>query len=76
MAVLVGASGLAWTIVVIVLIVLFLLWLYCLADILLRRDHGIGWKILWALVTIVLAPIAIPVYLIFVRGRGQPEAAT
>jgi hypothetical protein len=70
-AVLVAASAVAWTIVVIVLIVLFLLWLYCLFDIVVvRKEHGVGWKILWCLATIVLAPIAIPVYLLFARRHA------
>jgi hypothetical protein len=70
-----GASVLVWTIVVIALVVLFLLWLYCLFDIVVRRDHGIGWKTVWSLVTIVAAPVAIPVYLLFARHHAAADAA-
>jgi Phospholipase_D-nuclease N-terminal len=71
-AALVGAGWLAWTIAVLALIVLFVLWLYCLVDIVTSGERGIGSKILWSLVTIVAAPLAIPVYLLFARSHSTP----
>jgi hypothetical protein len=62
-------SAFVWIVIVAVLVVLFVLWLYCLFDVLVRADVGAGAKAVWALALIVLAPLAIVAYLVFGRRR-------
>jgi hypothetical protein len=65
-------SAFGWIVIVAVLVVLFVLWLYCLFDVLVRPDLGGGAKAVWALALIVLAPFAIVAYVLFGRVRRRP----
>jgi hypothetical protein len=65
-----GAFG--WIIVVILLLALAVAWIYCLFALVVDRSISIGGKVLWALALIVLAPIAIPAFLI---SRRRPAPA-
>jgi Phospholipase_D-nuclease N-terminal len=62
-------STLGWILTIVVLTIAFMLWLYCLVEIVARRDLGAGAKLVWALFLIVLAPLAIVAYLLFGRAR-------
>jgi hypothetical protein len=63
----VGASGIAWFFGVLLVVVLAVLWLYCLVDVLIRSAHGPGAKAGWAIALVLLAPFAIVAYLVFGR---------
>jgi hypothetical protein len=65
-----GAFG--WIVVVILLLVLAVAWIYCLFALVVDGSIAIGGKVLWALALIVLAPIAIPAFLI---SRRRPSPA-
>jgi hypothetical protein len=66
---LLGLSTLGWILVVALLAVAFVLWIYCLFDVVVRGDMGGGAKIVWALALVLLAPLAILAYLVFGRAR-------
>ena len=57
---------------IIVMAALAVLWLITLF-LIIADDISVGAKILWALLTIVLAPFAIPVYLVL-RHRRHRDA--
>jgi hypothetical protein len=63
----VGASGWEWFFGVLLVVALFVLWIYCLVDLLVRSSHGVAAKAVWALALILLAPFAIVAYLLFGR---------
>jgi hypothetical protein len=63
-------STLGWVVAIVVLVVASVLWLYCLVEVIVRRDFGVGAKLGWALFLIVLAPLAIVAYLLFARSRS------
>src|SRR5262245_368741 len=65
----IAVSTLGWTLAGIAVVVLFVLWLFCLFDVLVSTGRGAASKALWALALILLAPFAIVAYLI-VRTRG------
>jgi hypothetical protein len=50
-------------------VVLFVLWLYCLFDVLARPTRSVGSKAIWAVALVLLAPFAIVAYLLFGRAR-------
>jgi hypothetical protein len=64
-----GAFG--WIVVVVLLLVLAVLWIYCLFALVVDGSISIAGKVVWALALIVLAPIAIPAFL-FSRRRPSP----
>jgi hypothetical protein len=57
---------------IILLTILFIAWVVTLALVIMDR-MSIGGKIVWLLAVTVLAPIAIPVYLIVRTRRGSDE---
>jgi hypothetical protein len=65
----VAVSGFVWALGFIGAVILFVLWIYCLFDVLVRSSHGSGAKALWAVALVLLAPFAIVAYLLFGR-RG------
>jgi hypothetical protein len=67
---LVGASTTAWALGFVGVIVFFVLWLYCLFDVLARPTRGPASKAIWAVALVLLAPFAIVAYLLFGRGRS------
>ena len=52
-------------------VVFFVLWLYCLFDVLARPTRGAGSKAIWAVALVLLAPFAIVAYLLVGRSRAQ-----
>jgi len=60
----VAASGLAYVILIIVLIPLVIAWAYALIDIVRRVDIRIGAKALWAVCVILLPFIGTLIYLL------------
>jgi hypothetical protein len=63
-------STLGWVVAIVVLVVASVLWLYCLVEVIVRRDFGVAAKLGWSLFLIVLAPLAIVAYLLFARSRN------
>ena len=63
-----------WILGLIVVSVLFVAWIVSLF-LLVVDSIGIGAKILWFLALTVLAPFAIPIYLVTRRRRTQVEPA-
>jgi hypothetical protein len=63
-------STFLWIVVFVALSLLFVLWLYCLFNVVMRSDLGGGAKVVWALALIVLAPFAIAAYLVVGRSRS------
>jgi hypothetical protein len=69
----VGASNWEWFLGVLLVVVLAVLWIYCLFDVLARPNRGATSKALWALALILLAPFAIVAYLVV--GRRSPAGS-
>ena len=67
----VSAGG--WILIAAVMFVLFLLWLFCLFDVIVRGNMSTGTKVLWGRALIVPAPFAI--FAGFGSGRSRPNAA-
>lgn len=63
----VGASAWEWFFGVLLVVVLAVLWIYCLFDVLVRSSHGVAAKAVWSLALILLAPFAIVAYLLVGR---------
>ena len=63
-----------WVIGLIVVAVLFVAWIVSLF-LLVVDSIGVGAKILWFLALTLLAPVAIPSYLVTRRRRMQAEPA-
>ena len=63
-----------WILGIIVVSVLFVAWIVSLF-LLVVDSIGVGAKILWFLALTVLAPFAIPIYLVTRRRRRQVEPA-
>ena len=63
-----------WVLGLIVVAVLFVAWIVSLF-LLVVDSIGVGAKILWFLALTLLAPFAIPIYLVTRRRRMQAEPA-
>ena len=63
-----------WVLGLIVATVLFIAWIVSLF-LLVTDSIGVGAKILWFLALTLLAPFAIPIYLVTRRRRMQAEPA-
>jgi hypothetical protein len=63
-----------WILGLIVVSVLFVAWIVSLF-LLVVDSIGVGAKILWFLALTLLAPFAIPIYLVTRRRRAQAEPA-
>ena len=70
MAAVLGASALEVTLAIVVVTVLALLWVLSLV-LLVFDSISVGAKILWFVLLTLLAPIAIPVYLLWRRSRTR-----
>jgi hypothetical protein len=65
----VAAGTVTWAVGFVAAIVFFLLWLYCLFNVLADTTRSAGSKAIWAVALVLLAPFAIVAYLLFGRGR-------
>ena len=65
----IAAGTVTWVLGFVVVIVFFVLWLYCLFNLLADPARGAGSKAVWAIALILLAPFAIVAYLLFGRRR-------
>jgi hypothetical protein len=64
---LVGLGTVGWALGFVGAVVFFVLWLYCLFDVLAKPTRGAGSKAIWAVALVVLAPFAIVAYLLVGR---------
>jgi Phospholipase_D-nuclease N-terminal len=65
----VSAGG--WLLISAVLFVLFLIWIYCLFDVIVRGNYSTGKKVVWIVALIVLAPLAIIGWFLFGRPKSM-----
>ncbi|HEV8459951.1 MAG TPA: hypothetical protein VGQ38_04515 [Gaiellaceae bacterium] len=65
----VSAGG--WLLIAAVLFVLFLVWLYCLFDVIVRGNYSTGKKVVWIVALIVLAPLAMIGWFLFGRPKSM-----
>ena len=63
-----GMSDGTWLLAALVL-VLYCLVIWMLLEILFRADFGWGTKLAWVVVGLVLAPLAVPVWFLWVRNK-------
>jgi hypothetical protein len=70
----VSAGG--WILIATVMYVLFLLWVFCLFDVIVRGNMSTGTKVIWVLALIVLAPFAIIAWFGFGRSRANAARLT
>jgi phospholipase D-like protein len=61
----------AWILIGAVLFVLFLVWLYCLFDVIVRGNFGTGRKVVWIIALIILAPLAMIGWFLFGRPKSM-----
>jgi hypothetical protein len=73
---LVALGTVGWALGFVGAVVFFVLWLYCLFDVLSRPTRGAGSKGLWAVALVLLAPFAIVAYLLFGRAPARRSAHT
>ena len=69
----VGASTWEWFLGVLLVVVLAVLWIYCLFDLLARPNRDAASKALWALALVLLAPFAIVAYLLVGRRSSSAD---
>ena len=72
MDVLAYADG-TWLIAALV-IALYLLVIWMLLEILFRADFSWGMKIVWIIVGLLFAPVAVPVWFLWVRNKDYSTA--
>ncbi|MGL6277963.1 MAG: hypothetical protein ACRC50_00205 [Gaiella sp.] len=65
---LVGLSNGTWLLVVLA-VALYALVVWMLLEILFRADFGWGMKIAWCAAALLFAPIAVPVWFLWVRNK-------
>ena len=65
----VSAGG--WLLISAVLFVLFLIWIYCLFDVIVRGNYSTGKKVVWIVALIVLAPLAMIGWFLFGRPKSM-----
>jgi hypothetical protein len=65
----VSAGG--WLLIAAVLFIVFLLWLYCLFDVIVRGNYSTGKKVAWVIALILLAPLAIIGWFAFGRPKSM-----
>ncbi len=65
----VSAGG--WLVISAILFVLFLIWIYCLFDVIVRGNYSAGKKVVWILALIVLAPLAMIGWFVFGRPKSM-----
>ena len=62
-------GGIGWGIAYVVALILALLELWKV------KDRGLGWKILWAVVSLVLIPLGVLIYAFIGRNTGEKKKA-
>lgn len=50
-------------------VLLYLLVIWMLLEILFRADFSVGMKIAWIVVALLLAPVAVPIWFLWVRRK-------
>jgi phospholipase D-like protein len=65
----VSAGG--WLLISAILFVLFLVWLYCLFDVIVRGNYSSGKKTVWVIALILLAPLAMIGWFWFGRPKSM-----
>ena len=61
----------AWILIGAVVFVLFLIWLYCLFDVIVRGNYSSGKKVVWVIALILLAPLAMIGWFWFGRPKSM-----